>query len=360
MALLVGGEVEAAEAAYDWCVGTQRDDGSWPMKIVGGEVEDASGETNMSAYLAIGVWHHWLVRRDLGLRRAGCGRRTARPRLRRRHAAARGGIAWSQQGRRRRSTTTRCSPAARASTTRCAAASRSPTPLDDPQPDWELAGGRLAHALREHRDLFVDKADVLDGLVLPGPRRSASAAPGRATLLAAAGTTSSCQGSASAASTTNPWVTGAETCELVIALDALGDRERAWQLFADMQHLRHDDGLYWTGYVFRRATSSGRHEQTTYTSAAVILAADALSRHTPGSGHLPRRRAGAALRRDRAASAAATYADAVVRPLLTVTAQHAHRARTGRRSLEAVVERAQVDRRTAAGRRRPGRGTRRG
>src|SRR5690606_6637324 len=24
-----------------------------------------SGETNMSAYLAVGVWHHWLVRRDL-------------------------------------------------------------------------------------------------------------------------------------------------------------------------------------------------------------------------------------------------------------------------------------------------------
>ena len=26
---------------------------------------------------------------------------------------------------------------------------------------------------------------------------------------------------------TNPWVTGAETCELVLALEALGDRERA-------------------------------------------------------------------------------------------------------------------------------------
>ena len=34
------------------------------MKIVQGEVEDASGETNMSAYLAVGVWHHWLERRD--------------------------------------------------------------------------------------------------------------------------------------------------------------------------------------------------------------------------------------------------------------------------------------------------------
>src|SRR5512139_882648 len=64
MALLVGGEVEAAYRAYDWCLATQREDGSWPMKLVGGRVEDASGETNMTAYLAVGVWHHWLVRRD--------------------------------------------------------------------------------------------------------------------------------------------------------------------------------------------------------------------------------------------------------------------------------------------------------
>src|SRR3954447_26110263 len=64
MALLVGGEVEAAERAYEWCARTQRADGSWPMEVVVGEVRDASGETNMSAYLAVGVWHHWLLRHD--------------------------------------------------------------------------------------------------------------------------------------------------------------------------------------------------------------------------------------------------------------------------------------------------------
>ncbi|MEO7350871.1 MAG: hypothetical protein ABIW17_03140 [Marmoricola sp.] len=65
MAMLVAGEVEAAEAAYDWCRHNQRHDGTWAMKIVAGEVEDPSGETNMSAYLAVGVWHHWMLRRDL-------------------------------------------------------------------------------------------------------------------------------------------------------------------------------------------------------------------------------------------------------------------------------------------------------
>src|SRR5690606_11079341 len=66
MAMLVGGEVEAAERAYAWVPTVQRHDGSMPLKIVAGVVEDASGETNMTAYVAVGVWHHWLVRRDLG------------------------------------------------------------------------------------------------------------------------------------------------------------------------------------------------------------------------------------------------------------------------------------------------------
>jgi hypothetical protein len=65
MALLVGGQVEASDRAFGWCLDTQRDDGSWPMKIVGGEIEDPSGETNMSAYLAVGVGHNWLVRSDV-------------------------------------------------------------------------------------------------------------------------------------------------------------------------------------------------------------------------------------------------------------------------------------------------------
>jgi hypothetical protein len=82
---------------------------------------------------------------------------------------------------------------------------------------------------------------------------------------------------------TNPWVTGAETCELVLALDTLGECERAIGMLGDMQHTRHSGGLYWTGYVFDEDVF-WPHEQTTYTSAAVVLATDALSRTTPGSG----------------------------------------------------------------------------
>lgn len=80
-----------------------------------------------------------------------------------------------------------------------------------------------------------------------------------------------------------PWVTGAETCELVMALDAIGETARAREQFAAMHHLREGDGSYWTGLVF----ADGKRwpeERTTWTGAAMILAADALSETTPACG----------------------------------------------------------------------------
>ena len=94
---------------------------------------------------------------------------------------------------------------------------------------------------------------------------------------------------------TNPWVTGAETCELAMALDAIGDHPRALALLRDMQHLRGDGGTYWTGWVYDDHPANGEPrdvywpvEHTTYTAAAVILAVDALGEvaghSTAGSG----------------------------------------------------------------------------
>jgi hypothetical protein len=285
MALLVAGEVDAAESAYSWCERTQRHDGSWPMKTVAGEVEDASGETNMSAYLAVGVWHHWMLRREYAF-------------VERMWPVVRrgldfvvgmqlpfGGIAWSQEwdahgpAKVNRDALVAGSSSIYQSLRAGVALAEL---LDDPQPEWELAGGRLGHALREHRDLFLDKSQfsmdwyypVLGGAVrgqagidLISSRWDDFVVPGLGILCV----------------DTNPWVTGAETCELVMALDCLDDHARALRLYADMQHLRHENGSYWTGYVH---TDDVRWptEQTTYTAAAVILAADELSRTSPASG----------------------------------------------------------------------------
>ncbi len=161
MALLVGGQPDASDRAFRWCLDTQREDGSWPMKIVAGVVEDASGETNMSAYLAVGVWHNWLVRRDVDF-------------VRRHWPAVRrgldyvvslqlpfGGIAWSRewQDGRPAAVNREALVAGSSSIYQSLRAGVALSELmDEPQPEWELAGGRLGHALREHRGEFLDKS----------------------------------------------------------------------------------------------------------------------------------------------------------------------------------------------------------
>lgn len=284
MALLVGGQADAADHAYDWCLATQRADGSWPMQTVAGEVRDPSGETNMAAYLAVGIWHHWLVRRDHAF-------------VRRHWEAVRraldfvvclqlpfGGIAWAQEW-------TDGSPgsvhqdalvAGSASIYQSLRAGVALADLvGDPQPEWELAGGRLGHALRHHRDLFLDKSRFSMDWYYPILGGAVRGEQGSA-LIAAHWDTFVVPGWGIRCVTPNPWVTGAETAELAMALDALGDRERAIRLLIDMQHLRADDGGYWTGYVVPDE-ALWPAEHTSFTAAAVVLAVDALGHGTPGS-----------------------------------------------------------------------------
>ncbi len=179
--------------------------------------------------------------------------------------------------------------------------------LGEEQPEWELAGGRLGHALREHRDLFLDKSEFsMDWYypVLGGAVRGEAAHA----LLAERWDTFVEPGLGIRCVSTNPWVTGAETAELVLALEALGDRERARRLLADVQHLRTAEGSYWTGYVFPTAPGEAGvnwpHEHTTYTAAAVVLAVDALTDTTPAPTSCAARRSGPSSRRSAWSAAA--------------------------------------------------------
>jgi hypothetical protein len=78
-----------------------------------------------------------------------------------------------------------------------------------------------------------------------------------------------------------PWVTVAETCELVMALAVAGDTTRATKVFSWIHQFRDDVGAYWTGYVFPDQ-AIWPEERTTWTAGAVLLAADVLSKRTAG------------------------------------------------------------------------------
>ncbi len=279
MAMLVGGQVAAAELAYAWVPTMQRADGSWPMKIVDNAVEDERGEVNMSAYFAVGLWHHWLLRRDIRF-------------VERFWPSVRAGLDWVvslQQpfgGIRWTPVDDFCLLTGNASIYHSLRAGVALADLmDDPQPEWELAGGRLGHAVRAHRDQFADKSTYsMDWYypVLGGAVRGDDAWA----LLETRWDDFVVPGLGIHCVDTNPWVTGAETCELAMALDAIGDHRRARQLLVDMQHLRGEGGAYWTGWVYDDPARPHPEdeptevhwpdEHTTYTAAAVLLAVDAL------------------------------------------------------------------------------------
>ena len=289
MALSAAGLIDEARAAFDWSRAQQRPDGSWPMQFRRGVAEDANSDSNFCAYIATGVWHHVLV--TGGRRFAESMWPTVRDAVDFALGlqTATGEIHWA---------TTPSGPVAEALLTGCSSIYHSlrcalalADFLDDPQPEWEVSVGRLGHAIVAHPDSFTEKPHhsmdwyypVLSGAVR-GPNATARI-ESRWNEFVVDGLGIRCVDD-------RPWVTGAETCELVIALDSIGERKAAAEQFAAMQHLRENDGSYWTGLVF----SDGKRwpvERTTWTGAAVILAADALSDSTPGSGifrgsHLPR------------------------------------------------------------------------
>ena len=149
--------------------------------------------------------------------------------------------------------------------------------IGEPQPEWELAVGSLGHAITAHPEAFVakDRYSMDWYYPIPGGAEASSRIAARWSEFVVPDLGVRCVAD-------RPWVTGAETCELVIALDAIGDRAAAHDQFVAMQHLREADGSYWTCLVF----NDGKRwpvERTTWTSAAVILAADALSGATPAA-----------------------------------------------------------------------------
>ena len=66
MALAVAGRRSEAEAAYGWLARAQRPDGSWHQYYTAKGVDQDKLDANTIAYVATGVWHHWLRFGDAG------------------------------------------------------------------------------------------------------------------------------------------------------------------------------------------------------------------------------------------------------------------------------------------------------
>ena len=71
--------------------------------------------------------------------------------------------------------------------------------------------------------------------------------------------------------------TAAETAECAMAHLAAGEIDTAARLLRWAEHLRHDDGSYFTGMVHPQRHLFPAGERSTYSAAAVILATAALA-----------------------------------------------------------------------------------
>ncbi|HEY6793991.1 MAG TPA: hypothetical protein VI248_04835 [Kineosporiaceae bacterium] len=280
MALSAAGLTDAATAAYTYCAATQRPDGSWPMIVRTGGVEDAAADTNQCAYIAVGVWHHYLVTADAGFLTAMWS--TVRRAIDYVLGVQRPGgeLAWAVNAYGVPETEALLTGSASVvQSLRCACAIATALGLEPLR--WRRAAARLAHAVRAHPELFADRSRWSMDWYYPVLTGAVRGSAGQQ-LLAHGWRTFVSPGWGVRCVSDRPWYTVAESCELVLALHAVGDVARGRKVFADVQHLRAADGGYWTGYVVDEELV-WPEERTTWTAAAVILAADALTGTTPAA-----------------------------------------------------------------------------
>ena len=282
MALSVCGRIAEANAAYGWLASTQLGDGSWFNYYLNDSIEHARLDTNVIAYVAAGVWHHYLVTMDETFLR------TQFPMVERaiEFVLARqlpeGAIRWSLSPEGQpESYALLTGSASIYHSLRCAISMAEH--LGEHRLGWELAAGRLGHAVAHHPGAFAPKNEfamdwyypILSGALEGDQAHRRIDEHWNKFVMNGLGVR---------CVSTNDWVTAAETAELVLTLDALGRTEEALRLFAIAQGHRRDDGSYWTGIAYPELVTYPDAEATSYTAAAIILAADALSSTSPASG----------------------------------------------------------------------------
>lgn len=282
MALDVAGLHTEAERAYEWLRAIQHDDGSWHAYYLGDGVQDAKLDTNVVAYIATGVWHHWLVTADIGFCERFWPVVDAAMAFVLDLQTARGEIIWARHTDGRPWTYALLTGSSSIHhSLRCAMALADL--LGEDRPEWDLAAAMLGEVIATQPSIFEPKDrwamdwyyPVLAGVVTgdAGAERLASrwdtfVIPGRGVRCVS----------------NQPWVTAAETAECALAHLANGQRDVALELLATTRAHRCDDGAYLTGLVHPEQVSYPDGERTAYTAAAVILAADALSGASPASG----------------------------------------------------------------------------
>ena len=184
----------------------------------------------------------------------------------------------------------RCSPGRRRSATRCAARSRWPTISGHERPDWELSAAALAHVIVHEPEAFQPKHrwamdwyyPVLTGVIGGDAGRERLGGPVRRVR---DGRPRACGASTTARGSPPPRRASAPSPTSPSASADIGPRA----VLVGAGSCGPTTGRYWTGIVFPEEVHFPGGEQSTYTAASVVLAADAIAGSSPPARCSPTR-----------------------------------------------------------------------
>lgn len=287
MALDVAGFHKEAEHAYEWLADVQRPDGSWhnyylPDGRRDRAVEDGKIDTNVVAYIATGVWHHWRCTKDrsfvdnlwpvvekalefvLSLRRDD------------------GLILWAVEadGTRTWDYALLTGSSSIQHALRCGAAVGLAT--GSPRPDWVDAADIMCTLIGREPLAFQPKTRWAMDWYYPVLTAAITDEEAKVRLADGWGQFSM-EGHGIRCVWDEPWITASETAEASLAYAAIGEFATATDLLRWTRSHRCDDGSYLTGLVYPDRLVFPADERTSYTSAAVVLAADAIAGASGGS-----------------------------------------------------------------------------
>ncbi|HNY65761.1 MAG TPA: phenyltransferase domain-containing protein [Deltaproteobacteria bacterium] len=279
--LSIGGHIEEARKAFEWLASMQLPDGAWYSSYLNGIPQDTTRESNQSSYIAVGVFHHYLITQDKAFLEyiwptvsAGVDYAVALQ-------GPGGEIYWA------RSPEGSVDPMSLLTgsssvymSLKCALVLA--LLLGESRPAWQVALKRLEEAILYRSYLFNRSKSrfsmdwfypVLCGAMTNGDARKRIDRFWNKFVV---------EGLGVRCVSDNPWITMAETSELVIALAAMGEADLAETMLSWILNKRHEDGSYWCGYTFPDMVI-WPEEMYTWTNAAVMMAADALYHITPAS-----------------------------------------------------------------------------
>lgn len=281
MGLSIAGQDDAARKAFAWLKTNQLADGSWYASYKEGVPEDRTRDTNMTAYIAVGLFHHWLIYQDTDFLHAYWPVVKNAMGFILELQAPEGEIWWakSPEGK----VDPMCLLTGSSSvfmSLKCAIAIAHV--LEKPQPLWDTAIRKVGDAIRHRRHVFnVSKSrysmdwfyPVLSGALTGLEAQSRIDKHWKKFMV---------EGMGIRCVSDQPWVTMAETSELVLALAAMGNLNQARIIFNWITDRHYEDGSYWCGFTFPDMVI-WPEDRLTWTNAVVLMAADALYQLTPAS-----------------------------------------------------------------------------